>query len=143
MDNFSAAEFIPNQQVKDEDLSIGHKTWAYMTEEEDHLSTNVKKIFFAGTMNFYVATASISLNSVNREEGKPTHGEDLCSYLLAENGNIENHKWHGSNALLLQISPYASTEEPGCRAAWLMCYEPLTESSCIFPDLFFVLFISL
>ncbi len=42
----------------------------------------------------YFLTPTSSLPSVNREEGKPTHGEDLCTYwqkmgtLKTINGNL-------------------------------------------------------
>jgi hypothetical protein len=58
VDNFSSIEFTPEKLIDDEYLGIGHKTWAYITEEEDYFARNVKENFFSGVRNFYVATAT-------------------------------------------------------------------------------------
>lgn len=51
----------PSLQLADEDLSIGHKTWAYISEIEDDLDRRAKKIFFNGARAFYTAIVSIVL----------------------------------------------------------------------------------
>ena len=42
-------------ELPNEELGIGHKTWAFLSEEEDHLDSNVKRIFFNGVKDFYKA----------------------------------------------------------------------------------------
>ena len=38
-------------QLPDSQLGIGHKTWAYLSDE-DYLDRNVKRIFFSGVRDF-------------------------------------------------------------------------------------------
>ena len=42
-------------ELPNEELGIGHKTWAFLSEEEDDLGIdhNVEVIFFNGVKNFY------------------------------------------------------------------------------------------
>ena len=40
-------------QLPDDQLGIGHKIWAYLSEEEDYLDSNVNSIFFGGVRDFY------------------------------------------------------------------------------------------
>ena len=41
-------------QLPDSQLGIGHKTWAYLSDEEDYLDCNVKRIFFSSVRDFDV-----------------------------------------------------------------------------------------
>ena len=45
-------------QLPDSQLGIGHKTWAYLSEEDDYLDCNVKRIFFGGVRDFYRCVTS-------------------------------------------------------------------------------------
>lgn len=45
-------------QLPDEQLGIGHKTWAYIYKEEDYLDERIKTVFFNGVKSFYVAVAA-------------------------------------------------------------------------------------
>ena len=44
-------------QLPDSQLGIGHKTWAYLSEDYD-LDTNVKNIFISGVRDFYRCVTS-------------------------------------------------------------------------------------
>ena len=48
----------PALHLPDQQLGIGHTTWAYITDEEDFLDPSMKKIFFNGVKDFYKAVAS-------------------------------------------------------------------------------------
>ena len=45
-------------QLPNEELGIGHKTWAYISEEEDYFDSTTKRIFFNGVREFYKAVTS-------------------------------------------------------------------------------------
>jgi len=49
----NTALYLPN-----EELGIGHSTWAYLSDVEDYLDSRAKKIFFNGVKDFYIAVAS-------------------------------------------------------------------------------------
>ena len=83
-----------------EELGIGHKTWAFLSEEEDHLDSNVKRIFFNGVMDFYKAVIAtiikkfafndsvvddVALLLPNKKDcvtpvGQPIKSEEVCAY---------------------------------------------------------------
>ena len=44
--------------LPDKELGIGHKTWGFLTEQEDYLDFSVKRIFFNGVRDFYKAVTS-------------------------------------------------------------------------------------
>ena len=44
-------------QVQDSDLSIGHKTWQFLSQEY-FINESIKKKFFNGVRSFFVAVAS-------------------------------------------------------------------------------------
>ena len=50
-------------QLSDDQLGIGHKTWAYLSEKEDYLDSNVKRIFFRGVRDFTDVLLQPSLRS--------------------------------------------------------------------------------
>ena len=68
-------------QVQDKDLSIGHKCWAYMNEEEDSIDTCTKKQFFGGIRKFYVSVASTIIKKFSFDD----HVLDDLSILMPEN----------------------------------------------------------
>ena len=48
-------------QLPDESVSIGHKTWVYLSEIEDDLDERTKKIFYEGVRGFYKAIVATML----------------------------------------------------------------------------------
>ena len=44
--------------LPNDELGIGHKTWGYLSEEEDHLDSSTTRIFFSGVKDFYKAVIS-------------------------------------------------------------------------------------
>lgn len=60
-DNLTSINLEDNElYLKDENLSIGHKTWGVLSEE-DGIDSRLKKSFFAGVRSFYKAVASTIL----------------------------------------------------------------------------------
>jgi hypothetical protein len=45
-------------ELPDEELGIGHKTWGFLSDEEDELDDTVKGLFFSGVRDFYKAVTS-------------------------------------------------------------------------------------
>ena len=68
-------------QLPDTQLGIGHKTWSYLSDEEDFLDSNVKRIFFNGVRDFYRGVTS---TITKKFEFKDTVMEDVA-FLLPEN----------------------------------------------------------
>ena len=66
--------------LKDENLSIGHKTWAFLSEE-DSIESSLKKSFFAGVRSFYKAVASTILKKFSFND----HVLKDLSILMPEN----------------------------------------------------------
>ena len=42
-------------ELPNEELGIGHKTWEFLSEEEDYLDSTAKRTFFSGVKAFYKA----------------------------------------------------------------------------------------
>ena len=60
--NFSSIDFDDSSAVlPDESVSIGHKTWLYLTENDDDLDERTKKRFFEGVKCFYTAVVTTML----------------------------------------------------------------------------------
>ena len=64
--NFSTIDLDdPEVYLSDEEIGIGHKTWAYFSEVEDDISGRTKRKFFSGIKNFYKAIATTIMKKFN------------------------------------------------------------------------------
>ena len=58
-DDFSKIDLTDaTLELPNEELGIGHKTWTFLSEEEDHLCSTVQRSFFTGVKDYYKAVAS-------------------------------------------------------------------------------------
>lgn len=59
----------PKLQLPDEQLGIGHMTWAHLNDEEYYLDPRAKEIFFNGVKDFYKAVVSTMLKKFSFSDG--------------------------------------------------------------------------